>query len=94
MSRTSFLAVERLSVRYGSTPVLHALSLAVAQWGFVALLGSSGCAKTTVLRTIAGFIRPLTGASGPVLALRRRELVGWRRSPGSRAAAAPSRRCP
>jgi ABC-type Fe3+/spermidine/putrescine transport system ATPase subunit len=57
----AFLDVERLSVRYGTTPVLHDLSLAVTQGSFVALLGASGCGKTTLLRTIAGFIDPFAG---------------------------------
>ena len=62
MASASFLDVEQLSVHYGSTPVLHDLSLTVAKGGFVALLGASGCGKTTLLRTIAGFIQPLSGA--------------------------------
>jgi putative spermidine/putrescine transport system ATP-binding protein len=57
----AFLEVERVSVSYGATPVLHEVSLAMRRSEFVALLGSSGCGKTTLLRTIAGFIRPAAG---------------------------------
>jgi ABC-type Fe3+/spermidine/putrescine transport system ATPase subunit len=57
-----FLEVERLSVGYGGPPVLKDVSLSVAEGEFVALLGSSGCGKTTLLRTIAGFARPMSGA--------------------------------
>jgi len=64
MGSADFLEVERLSVRYGTTPVLHGLSLTVAKGGFVALLGASGCGKTTLLRTIAGFIQPSAGSVG------------------------------
>ncbi len=62
MTGAGFLDVERLSVRYGTTAVLHDLSLGVAKGGFVALLGASGCGKTTLLRTIAGFIEPFAGS--------------------------------
>ena len=61
MTGAGFLDVEHLSVRYGATPVLHELSLGVTRGGFVALLGASGCGKTTLLRTIAGFIEPFAG---------------------------------
>jgi ABC-type Fe3+/spermidine/putrescine transport system ATPase subunit len=57
-----FLEVDRASVRYGGTTVLSDLSLAVGRGEFVALLGSSGCGKTTLLRTIAGFMAPASGA--------------------------------
>lgn len=58
----SFLEVDRASVSYGSVKVLDDLSLTVGRGEFVALLGSSGCGKTTLLRTIAGFITPSAGA--------------------------------
>ncbi|MBV9785868.1 MAG: ABC transporter ATP-binding protein [Acidisphaera sp.] len=51
----SFLTVEDLVVRHGSLDVLQSLSLAVERGSFVALLGSSGCGKTTLLRAISGF---------------------------------------
>ncbi len=58
----SFLEVDRASVQYGSTKVLSDLSLGVGRGEFVALLGSSGCGKTTLLRTIAGFMMPTSGS--------------------------------
>jgi len=51
----AFLSVEKLVVRHGRLEVLHGLSLAVERGSFVALLGSSGCGKTTLLRAISGF---------------------------------------
>lgn len=39
---------------FGSTQVLHGISLAIASGQFVSLLGPSGCGKTTLLRIIAG----------------------------------------
>jgi ABC-type Fe3+/spermidine/putrescine transport system ATPase subunit len=57
-----FLEVDRASVQYGGTKVLSDLSLGVGRGEFVALLGSSGCGKTTLLRTIAGFMMPASGS--------------------------------
>ncbi len=61
MAKSAFLDIDRVAVRYGTTPVLHDLSLAVDRGELVALLGSSGCGKTTLLRTIAGFLSPSSG---------------------------------
>jgi ABC-type Fe3+/spermidine/putrescine transport system ATPase subunit len=49
------LDVEALSVAYGANRVLHGVSLAVPKGEMIALLGSSGCGKTTLLRAISGF---------------------------------------
>lgn len=51
----SFLAAERVVVRYGAATVLHGVDLAVERGTLVALLGASGSGKTTLLRAIAGF---------------------------------------
>ncbi len=59
------LEVREVEVRYGALKVLDALSLGVEGGEFIALLGSSGCGKTTLLRAICGFV-PLT--SGAILA--------------------------
>ena len=48
-------------VAYGATPVLDGVSLAVAKGEFVALLGASGCGKTTLLRSVAGFVPTRSG---------------------------------
>jgi ABC-type Fe3+/spermidine/putrescine transport system ATPase subunit len=54
--------VDHLQVSYGSQRVLHGVSLSVAPGEFIAILGSSGCGKTTLLRTIAGFQKAAGGA--------------------------------
>jgi len=56
------LEIDRVETAYGSTRVLKGVSLDVAPGEFVALLGSSGCGKTTLLRTIAGFLAATSGA--------------------------------
>jgi len=50
----SAIDVVGVSKRYGSTPVLHEIDLAVASGEFVVLVGPSGCGKSTLLRMIAG----------------------------------------
>jgi len=59
---TVALEVDRVEVRYGRTPVLKGLSLGVAPGEFIALLGASGCGKTTLLRAISGFVPVDAGA--------------------------------
>jgi putative spermidine/putrescine transport system ATP-binding protein len=55
------LTVERVEVAFGPVTVLKGVSLEVAPGEFVALLGSSGCGKTTLLRAISGFARVGSG---------------------------------
>ena len=57
----SYLSIEALTVSYGATRVLDRVSLGVERGEMIALLGSSGCGKTTLLRAIAGFVRPESG---------------------------------
>jgi putative spermidine/putrescine transport system ATP-binding protein len=59
----AYLTIDALTVAYGATaaPVLDRVSLDVQRGEMVALLGSSGCGKTTLLRAIAGFVTPRSG---------------------------------
>jgi len=57
----AYLSIEALTVSYGGPVVLDHVSLDVEKGEMVALLGSSGCGKTTLLRSIAGFVIPDSG---------------------------------
>ncbi|WP_031090376.1 ABC transporter ATP-binding protein, partial [Streptomyces sp. NRRL WC-3549] len=50
-----------VSKTYGSFTAVHPLDLSVPQGSFFALLGASGCGKTTTLRMIAGLEEATTG---------------------------------
>ncbi|MEU6292230.1 ABC transporter ATP-binding protein [Streptomyces sp. NPDC015140] len=50
-----------ISKTYGSFTAVHPLDLTVPQGSFFALLGASGCGKTTTLRMIAGLEEPSGG---------------------------------
>jgi len=56
------LEVSEARVFYGAQCVLDRVSLRAAGGEFVALLGSSGCGKTTLLRTICGFVGLKSGS--------------------------------
>jgi ABC-type Fe3+/spermidine/putrescine transport system ATPase subunit len=50
-----------LQLAYGGKPAVRDVSLSVDKGCLVALLGASGCGKTTTLRMIGGFERPTNG---------------------------------
>ncbi len=51
-----------MTQRYGPVTALDDVSLDIADGELLTLLGPSGCGKTTLLRAIAGFIRPNVGS--------------------------------
>ncbi|CAL9407976.1 Spermidine_putrescine import ATP-binding protein PotA [Streptomyces sp. enrichment culture] len=60
-ARTGGVRLTGISKTYGSFTAVHPLDLTVPQGSFFALLGASGCGKTTTLRMIAGLEEPTTG---------------------------------
>ncbi len=50
-----------VSKAYSGRTVLAQIDLAMADGELICLLGPSGCGKTTLLRIVAGFIKPDTG---------------------------------
>ena len=52
---------QELAVGYNGEPVLEEVSFTVEKGATVALVGRSGCGKTTLLKTLAGILDPLDG---------------------------------
>ena len=56
------LRLTDLHAGYGATPILFGVSLEVGEGEAVALLGKNGMGKTTLMKTIMGFLKPTRGA--------------------------------
>ncbi len=55
------VTVRNLTKAFGSSEVLRGIDLTVPEESLTAILGASGCGKTTLLRLIAGFDAPDSG---------------------------------
>jgi putative ABC transport system ATP-binding protein len=88
MSKSTILAGEELSKKYGALEVVKGVSISVDAGEFVCLVGKSGCGKTTLLSLLSGLERPtkgdvvlngkkINGSSEDELALFRRQNVGF-----------------
>ena len=56
-----YLSIKGLTKRYGDFTAVQNINIDLEKGEMVALLGGSGCGKTTILRMIAGFIEPNEG---------------------------------
>lgn len=61
MNAGPILSVQEVCSGYGSTLVLRGISLVLHPGEVLAVLGKNGMGKTTLLKTIMGFIRPAEG---------------------------------
>ena len=58
----SYLQLSHLEKVFGQNRVVKDFNLGIEKGEFISLLGPSGCGKTTVLRMVAGFETPTSGA--------------------------------
>ena len=56
-----YLTIKNLKKKYGDFTAVSDINIDLEKGEMVALLGGSGCGKTTILRMIAGFIEPNEG---------------------------------
>ncbi|MCM1149316.1 MAG: ATP-binding cassette domain-containing protein [Butyricicoccus sp.] len=57
------IEIKSLTAAYGENTVLENCSLTVPDGTRAALMGASGCGKTTLLRAVAGLLRPISGSA-------------------------------
>ena len=55
------LRIENLAVNYGGIEAVKNVSISVPEKEIVALIGANGAGKSTILRTVAGLVRPQSG---------------------------------
>lgn len=55
------LRVDEIKVCYDEVPALHEVSFEVEEGQIVAIIGSNGAGKSTILRTISGLLHPVSG---------------------------------
>ena len=62
VARAPIVEIDRVSFGYAAArPVLHGVSLRIEPGSVVGIMGQSGCGKTTLLRIIAGWLKPSAG---------------------------------
>jgi sulfonate transport system ATP-binding protein len=80
-SDTFSVSIRGLQRRYGSRVVIDTLDLDIRKGEFVALLGESGCGKTTLLRALAGLDLPEAGTirapERPSVVFQEHRLLPW-----------------
>ena len=67
------LVVENLELFYGDAQALDGVSIEVEEGAIVAIVGANGAGKTSLIRTIAGMLRP----SGGRILYHGDDIAGW-----------------
>ncbi|MBN9561434.1 MAG: ABC transporter ATP-binding protein [Alphaproteobacteria bacterium] len=70
------LRIEAMNAGYGAVRVLHEVSLSVGSGETVALLGTNGNGKSTLMKCVMGIVRPSGGSIVAEIDGARHELVG------------------
>ena len=60
--KDAVLAAVDLTAGYGAAPVLQQVSVEVRPGEMVALIGANGAGKSSLMRTVAGLLRPVAGS--------------------------------
>lgn len=61
MSQESLVEIRDLNFSYDNRPILTGINMTIPRGKVVAVMGSSGCGKTTTLRLIGGQLKPTSG---------------------------------
>lgn len=61
MSDDNLVDIEDLHFNYDGRPILRGINMKIPRGSVVAIMGGSGCGKTTLLRCIGGQLRPASG---------------------------------
>ncbi len=61
MPPENFLEIRDLNFAYDKRPILRGINMSIQKGQVVAIMGGSGCGKTTLLKLIGGQIRPTQG---------------------------------
>lgn len=59
---TTSLEIHHLSVNYGRVPVLNDITIKLLRGQVVTIIGANGAGKSTILKTITGLLRPVSGS--------------------------------
>ncbi|HUH60196.1 MAG TPA: ABC transporter ATP-binding protein [Candidimonas sp.] len=62
MSAVPVLALEGIEVRYGKAQAVRDVKLSVTAGRLTTLIGSNGAGKTTILKAVAGLLKPAAGS--------------------------------
>ena len=86
MASDNLVEVESVTFAYGEREILRNIDLVIPRGKVVAIMGGSGCGKTTTLRLIGGQLKPQKGrvrVAGKVMhELDQQELYAMRRKMG------------
>lgn len=58
---STLLAVKNITVRYGMAEAVRGVSLDIAEGEIITLIGANGAGKSTIMKTISGTKKPITG---------------------------------
>jgi phospholipid/cholesterol/gamma-HCH transport system ATP-binding protein len=61
MAADTLVDIRNLEFAYGARQILTGISMTMKRGQVVAIMGGSGCGKTTLLKLISGTLRPSSG---------------------------------